>query len=246
MENTRYNKSKFSIDGFTLKMIAMVAMLMDHSRILFPNASWLNYIGRLALPIFCYLIVEGFYHTHSIRKYATRLLCFAIVSQIPYMLCVYKSLSWNGLNVLFTLLIGLLVIAIIDCYKFNKAIYMVSIIVVTMGGQYLAKTFNSDGCYVAVYMMVCFYVFRNKHLLQFLSMVIINGHLTLSLNLTTIAIGQIAIPIQRQLLAVFALIPIWLYNGRKGISNRYIQYGFYAFYPIHLMLLWIVFQIQLL
>lgn len=246
METKKYNKSKFSIDGFTLKIIAIVTMFADHSIIIFPNASWLHYIGRLALPIFCYLIVEGFYHTHSIKKYGERLLFFAVIAQMPYMLCIYKSLSWNGFNILFTLFIGVMVIAIIDRCKDEKVLYILSIIVVTAGGQYLTKAFHTDGCYIAVYMIVCFYIFRNHRLLQFVAMVIINGYLALSVNLTTISIGQITIPIQEQIYGILSLIPIWLYNGKKGLSSKRIQYGFYAFYPIHLILLWSVFQLQLL
>lgn len=244
MEDMTRHTTRFGIDRFALRIIAMTAMLLDHAAILFPGVLWLECVGRMALPIFCFLMVEGFFHTRSVKKYGLRLLLFAAVSQAPYMLCVYRSLAWNGLNVLFTLLAGLTAIAVIHRFRAHKGRYIAALLLVTAAAQCLVQLFRADGCYVTVYMMVCFYIFRDSRLMQLLCMIAINGFFTVSPTLTAITMGGITIPLGIQLLAVSALIPIWLYNGKKGWGNRYAQYGFYAFYPLHLLLLWVIFQMQ--
>ena len=75
----------FGLNGFVLKCIAMVCMLIDHTgAVLFPQYRILRIIGRIAFPIYCFLLVEGAMHTRDIRKYELRLLGFALVSEIPF------------------------------------------------------------------------------------------------------------------------------------------------------------------
>ncbi len=116
------------ITGNTLKIIAIVTMLIDHIGVaIFENGmlkyqdnslAWvsianlvLRTIGRIAFPIFCFLLVEGFFHTRDIKKYGTRLFLFALISEIPFDLAVFDTWFYPGYqNVYFTLFIGLWVI----------------------------------------------------------------------------------------------------------------------------------------
>ena len=122
------SNKKFGISGSTLKLIAIVSMLIDHTaatviRALLISASpdWQpglrtlysvsRDIGRLAFPIFCFLLVEGFLHTRNPKKYAGRLFLFALISEIPFDLALQSGWFDPGKqNVYFTLLIGLLVL----------------------------------------------------------------------------------------------------------------------------------------
>ncbi|MBR1523666.1 MAG: TraX protein, partial [Lachnospiraceae bacterium] len=71
--------------GTALKLIAVISMLIDHTGdVLFPGTMWLRYIGRLAFPIYCFLLVEGFFHTKDLRRYMFRLLLFGLISEIPF------------------------------------------------------------------------------------------------------------------------------------------------------------------
>ena len=101
------------MSSFVLKIIAVISMLIDHSGyLIFNRFSFMNYIGRLAFPIFAFLITEGYMHTSNLKKYFLRLLIFAILSQIPYTLFINTFTNSFSLNTLFTLSLGLLAITV--------------------------------------------------------------------------------------------------------------------------------------
>jgi len=103
------------MSAFVLKIIAMITMTCDHvSYLIFGGFSFLNYIGRIAFPIFAYQISEGYIHTSNLRKYFLRLLVFALISQIPFSLFLSMYSDNFYLNIFFTLLLGLLAITVYD------------------------------------------------------------------------------------------------------------------------------------
>ena len=97
------------MSSFVLKLIAVISMILDHTGyVIFGSFSWMNVIGRLAFPIFAFCITEGYAHTSNLKKYFFRLLLFAIISQVPYMLFLsIFSDSLMNWNILFTLVLGL-------------------------------------------------------------------------------------------------------------------------------------------
>ena len=73
-----------------LKLIALLSMALDHTgAVLFPQAQWMRIIGRLAFPIYCFCLVEGYRHTSSVPRYLARLGLFALLSEIPF----YQALT---------------------------------------------------------------------------------------------------------------------------------------------------------
>lgn len=112
------------INNNTLKIIAMILMLLDHLwGTIIPGNQWMTLIGRMAFPIFAFLIVEGFFHTSDLKKYMKRLFIFGLISEIPFNLIYTGSIIFPfHQNVMFTLLLGLLIINEIDKLKNNKEI----------------------------------------------------------------------------------------------------------------------------
>ena len=103
---------KIGLNSFWLKMIAITTMLIDHvGAVLLPQYPILRIIGRIAFPIFCFLLVEGFMHTHDVIRYMTRIGLFALISEIPFDLLFYgRILDGTHQNVFFTLFIGLVML----------------------------------------------------------------------------------------------------------------------------------------
>ena len=232
------------ISANMLRLLAIVLMLTDHIWATFMVfGDWMTYIGRLAFPIFAFQLAEGFVHTSNLKKYILRLLVFALITEIPFNL--FCSSSWvypYHQNVLFTLLLGLLAIAVIDKArnsedKKSKAsvLWLLLIGVVSIIGF-------TDYGFLGVLTVIMFYLVRGYKitpLLQLIGMVVIHVFLFEGQNIIFEVFNHtIEFPVQG--FAVFALIPIWLYNGKKGRSNKIMQYGFYAFYPVHMLVLYLI------
>jgi hypothetical protein len=217
-----------------LKVLACLIMLIDHvGYVFFPNVLWLRVIGRLAFPLFAYFISEGYRRTRDITDYLGRLILFALIAQLPFMYAFNtKSLY---LNVFFTLSMGLYAIY---NYDKNKRLYMVIIIAAA------CQMLNTD---YGAYGVLLVFVF-NKYHDDFKAMIKYVILLTIIAQLAQAGIAYINTPVAYlsrsllftlgiQPLCLFSLIFIKLYNGERGAKLKYL---FYAFYPVHLIVLGII------
>ena len=239
---------KFPFGGLTsnmLRTIAVVLMLSDHiwaTAMSFGN--WMTYIGRLAFPIFAFQIAEGFVHTSNFKKYALRLLGFAVVTEIPFNL-FYSSRWFNPYhqNVLFTLLLGLLAIYVIDNARKIKTAKNIALSVLWLVLICLASVIGFvDYGFSGMITVVMFYLLRDfpfAWLAQLAAMVLINIVFFEGQVFPVEFFGKM-VEIPSQGFAVLSLIPIWLYGGKKGRSSKVMQYGFYAFYPVHMLILYLI------
>ena len=149
--------------SFVLKIIACVTMFIDHiGYTIFGKITWLNYIGRIAFPIFAYQIVEGYTHTKDLKKYFLRLLVFAIISQVPFMLFSSIITERFGLNVIFTLSLGLLCIWIWEKLPWKA----VSVYIILMA-SIIAEVSNMDYGYWGVLLIFVFYLCKNNKVATF-------------------------------------------------------------------------------
>ena len=114
---------KAGITSYQLKWIAIVTMVIDHmGAILYPTEMVFRYIGRISFPIFCFLLVEGFCHTHDIFGYMARLGAFALMSEIPYDLAFNgEVLEFTHQNVFFTLLLGVILMYVLEKGEIGRA-----------------------------------------------------------------------------------------------------------------------------
>mgnify|MGYP000850040390 FL=1 len=177
------------INSFTLHILAMIFMLSDHLwNIFFPNQVWLYVIGRLAFPIFAFMIVEGFFRTNNRKKYLIRIFIFAIISEIPFNL--FSSLAIREVimlfypynNVLWTFLIALCGLSLLEkiekSKKLNKIIKFVGKIIINFISIMMAYLIKSDYLGYGVITVLIFYFFREKNYI-------------LSLNITAKTVNNI-------------------------------------------------------
>lgn len=228
-----------------LRTIAVLLMLSDHIwATAMSFGDWMTYIGRMAFPIFAFQIAEGFVHTKNFKKYALRLLGFAIVAEIPFNF-FYSSRFFNPYhqNVLFTLLLGLLAIKVIDGIKKDRSGKNIALSVLYLLLILLASVIGFvDYGHLGMLTVVMFYLMRDfpfAWLGQLVGMILLNITFFEGLVFPVEILGK-TFEIPSQGFAVFALIPIWLYGGRKGKSSKALQYGFYAFYPVHMIVLYLI------
>ena len=239
-------QNKSDVSGFTLKMIAVVTMLIDHigaailegglagkynSNTLWMIDQVLRDIGRLAFPLFCFFIVEGFHYTHDRKKYALRLGIFAVISEVPFdMAFDHSFFAPSDNSVMITLLLGLISIWVIDILlkksaaRFSSDIRKrricdaLSVIAVIVCVYIIEEWASSDYGAAGVITIIIMYLMYDKRQLGFALAIIWLGF----------TCGR------TELIAAVDLIPLYFYHGRQG---RKMKYFFYAFYPAHLLVL---------
>ena len=240
-------KIKF-ISSDLLKILAMIFMLLDHMwATIVPGNQWMTNIGRLAFPIFAFMIAEGFRHTSDFKKYALRLLIFGLISEIPFNLIYSGSFIFPfHQNVMFTLLLGLLCINEIDKFKKNINIKngikcgLKALLFLLLG----LVGFVDYGV-MGIMTVIVFYVFRDfkfAWLSQLASLVLMYIVLFKGQSVV-IPLGTYEYFFPLQGFGVLALIPIWLYNGKKKSKNKVLKYAFYSFYPLHMIILYFIYRI---
>ncbi len=234
----------FDISSFGLHIIAMAFMLCDHLwATVVPGAMWLTYIGRLTFPIFAFMIAEGYYYTSDFKKYLKRMLIFAVIAEIPFNLTYSASIVFPfHQNVMWTFALSLVCLRTLDKIRAKFGLVLQVILGVLAVGAFMiiAQLLMLDYYGQGLLMVVVFYIFRgNKwydYLGQLLALAYINVEMIGGMFIPLDLFGTpIELPVQA--FAVLALIFIWWYDGRQGPHSKAIQYGFYAFYPVHMLIL---------
>lgn len=243
--NTGRAEGKKGISGSTLKLIAIIAMFIDHTgaiiieRMLMgamaegTNLTMLAKLGtldmvlrltgRLGFPIFCYLLIEGFQYTKNVWKYAGRLFLFALVSEVPFDLGFTGSPFYPEYqNVFFTLFIGLLVMIGFrlteERTEGNRVLRVLLSLLILAAGAGAAQLLKTDYAAVGVLTIAVMYLCRRKKMLE------------AGLGCAVLTVMN---PIE--ITAFFVMIPVYMYNGKRGWN---IKWFFYAFYPLHILLLY--------
>ncbi len=217
------------ISADLLKWIAIITMFIDHigaavvektNIYLLPYGKVLDFtlrfIGRLAFPIFCFLLIEGFYHTRSRQKYLCNLLIFAIISEIPFEISFLGEIVIGFRNVYWTLAIGMGVMLLLEKvkeYAVKKRNLCAFLIIVS--GAVLAELLHTDYGAIGVILIYILYKLRDDRKQQCICGAIATAY-------------EITAPI--------AFLLIYRYNGVR--KQKHLKYFFYAFYPLHLLFLY--------
>lgn len=255
--------SKFGLSSATLHIMAMVFMLLDHTWATVLSYNWMTCVGRIAFPIFAFMLVEGFKHTTNLKKYMLRLLCFAIISEIPFNLMYGGQVFYPvHQNVLWTFLLSLSGMWLMETVRKKKKVWL-SILTcfgVCVLGTVLGYLLFVDYYGCGILTVFIFYFFnrdkednivanlwkKGKHqklvwtivcmVGQFVCLYYINVEILGGFYYNVEIFGR-NIELVQQGLALLALIPIWLYRGKQGYHAKWFKYFNYAFYPVHCLIL---------
>ena len=243
MSETLSVKTRRGLSGTALKYIACITMLIDHigascieagilrpaldagtlsadalaSAPLYQLDSVLRFTGRLAFPIFCFLLVEGFVHTHDVKKYLGRMVLFGLVSEIPADLAFFRSpFDPSQQNVYWTLALGVLAMAGLKHFETPEGIVSWQGYLCAGGCALAALLANTDYNAIGVIIICALYLTRANRKRQCLA-----GALLFMFELT----------------APLAFVLVWFYNGQRGACSPLQKKAFYWFYPVHLLVL---------
>lgn len=234
----RLYKASYDIRGgmYTSSTIRdqIIVWTFEHQDLVYTIYENMRIIGRMAFPIYCFLIVEGFLHTRSVGKYALRLLLFAFISEIPFDLAIAETwMSWDYSNVFFTLCLGLVLIWGISYvekfYEFweekqwepmmGKVVCVVIGAFLTIGiGAFAEMVLHTDYGIAGVLAILVIYLFRKPKELGFAASVFVLTVMSSSI----------------EIMALLMLYPLMKYDGSRGKNVKYV---FYVFYPAHLLIL---------
>lgn len=221
-----------------LKLIACITMLIDHfgaaivPYLRVPYAADLYYacrmIGRLAFPIYCFLLAEGMRHTRNPISYIGRLAIGILLAELPFDLLFEGGWSWAYQSVMVTLTLG--AIMLLCMQKTEKKILKLLLV---LPFAVLAELCKCDYGGWGAAMIAVFAILENIHLQFF-------GVLMVGILMPSGGVPIFGTVLPCELAAIFAMLPIGYYSGKKLTHSRAVQWVFYLFYPLHILILWLI------
>ena len=215
------------LDGTALKIIAMISMVLDHvGDMFFPGVMWLRMAGRLSMPVFSFCIAEGFAHTRDRKKYLCRMGIFALISEIPFDLAFEGKVGFAHQNIMLTFFLSIAALMLFDRIRGGKEADRVCVGRTALGVLAVAAVagvsllLRADYTVFAVVAVFLFYVLRRYHPL-------LRSGVGVAFLALTRTVGYYCA-------TGLSVIPLALYNGKRG---RGLKWLFYGFYPGHLLLL---------
>ena len=241
-----------------LKLIACVTMLIDHVgyELIYPIYSSMSLvsatdlpvvkliynmyllcrcIGRISFPIFAFLLVEGIHHTRNRVGYALRLAIGMFLAEIPYDLVVAGEISWQKQSIMVTLLLGFCAVILMEKCR-SLAWKPVVLLPVAVLAEVLHVSYGWEG----ILLIALFELSRemyNPNLVRTGGMIVLFHYMSSSI----LRVRNFTLPMQ--VLGVLSMLFIANYDGRKMTHSKILQWGFYLFYPVHLLILWIIGQL---
>jgi len=224
-----------------LKLIACVTMLIDHfgaavvPYLPIANMVTVYYIcriiGRVAFPIYCFLLTEGMRHTRNAGKYILRLSMGILLAELPFDFCLFGGWTWEYQSVMVTLTLGAVMLFAMQKVekKWLKGLMVIPFVVLA---EFTKCDYGGWGiALIAVFALV------ERFSLQFA------GVFLVSCFMPSAGINVFGVFLSCELAALAAMLPIGFYSGKKLSYSRGVQWAFYLFYPVHLLILWLILSI---
>ena len=241
MPETLKTDRRRPLSGTALKWIACASMLIDHAAVAFLEAGLLlqpsrmealglspsqvsgldlllRLVGRLAFPIYCFLLVEGFLHTRSVYAYARRLFLFALLSEVPFDWAFYRTpFYWGHQNVYWTLFLGVAGMEFLRRSRSDgPSPSRWQGVLGALACLAAAGFFRTDYDVTGVTLILILYLLRDSRTAQCLSGAFLTAY---------------------ELTGPLAFVPVWFYSGQRGRCPAWQAKFFYLFYPAHILLL---------
>lgn len=236
----------FSLSRDAIKYIAMFTMLLNHiGNIFLPFGSvlWMVFvnIGYFTAITMCYFLVEGYWYTRSKKRYALRLALFALISQLPFDLAFSSGsrLSFNGFNMLFTLLLCFFIILALDKLK-SPALKLSAV-----AGLTLLSMFSDWGVFAPMFTLLFVWAkgdIRRTRLSYIISALFFGLYQYMGLSAAMPAGKNIVSSLAGMLgIVLSGICIVYLYNGRRSQRGQtFSKWFFYIFYPAHLLILGLI------
>ena len=236
---------KKNLNAFHLKIIAILGMFINHMGTIFqwshnietlPFYTISEFVGRFTFPIMAYLLVEGYQYTRNVKKYAVRLVIFWLLSIYPFYLLHNPDYAFSMTdvpnNIFFTLLMGLFMMI---CYeKINSSVGKFFIVVLFMG-----LTILSDWPALGILMIWFLYKYHDERGIK--KTMVIFFVIFEIISIIGIFAAKNSVAYYAEVIASFGSLVVGYlltkYNGTRGYSPNWVKWGFYLFYPMHLVLL---------
>lgn len=237
-----------NLNSNILKTIAVISMTIDHiAWAIFPGFSMhpiaiiMHILGRIACPIFCYFMVQGYIHTKNFKKYFSRILIFALISHIPYVLTSFNYVdalslipgyhgAFNQTSILWGFACGLLLIRVNDSKLNNIYKLLLSIFICLI-------SFPADWSCVAPLIILFMWEYKDNFKMQMITMFLM---IITYVIVYFFAIDKIYALLQFGI--VLSIPLLYLYNGKVGNNiklNKIMKWFFYIYYPLHLLIIFI-------
>lgn len=232
----------FKIDKYltanTLKIISIIAMFFDHFVAVFMSHDTIMGLilrtpGRIAAPIICYFIAEGYHYTSNLKKYIYRLLVFAVISHLPYNL-LFGYTFFQATSIIWGLAMGLIALAAVKSDKLNIIVKLIVL------GACCALSITANWNYAAVLWVVGFGLFQGDFKKQIVSFIVLGIIFHLIPTYVYYGLNHKVYPHWYQI-GIFLAIPLLaMYNGKLGKKTKFMSWFFYVFYPAHMFLLFLL------
>ncbi|WP_208560684.1 TraX family protein [Marinilactibacillus kalidii] len=222
--------TKEGLNANVIKLVAVLAMFLDHSLQIYdpgdvPLRWGVHFFGRLAAPLICYLIAEGYHYTSDKRSYTKRLFLFALIAHFPYVI-LFNLNWWQATSVMWSLTLGLVALTAAKHKTMGKLAKFITILLCCLAA------YPANWHYIAILWIVGFGVFRDDFKKQMLAYTLTGMVLYVIPGLM-----EMGTFVTYRFGFLMAIIFFYLYNGKPGKRNNFYKWAFYWFYPVHLVLI---------
>ena len=244
-----------NLDAYKLKWIAIIGMFLNHAAMAFPEVlpMWLQFVlyaaGGFTFPIMAFFVVEGYKYTSNLRKYLLRIFVFGLIAQIPYLLTF--RLFGTGLNIMFTIFLGLLLLILYDKIKIRVLYWLIFVVAIIV-----TALFGFDWFLIGPVIMVMYHAISKESLRRTLPAIVAGVFYVIMVGLVLLMM-QGAAAMGEQYLAdmeamfgftwelmlptiafpVGCFIVAYMIRHFSGERGKRMKYFFYVFYPAHFVVL---------